>query len=339
MMLPKIRPSSKLGLCPVLFGKAASSSHVVVPVMILRRMTVDESSRRGLTTKALTKSMDLITTNKHMTLAPGTNSLQLAVDSQLAEERPLCILLCWLMSQHKHVLKYARFYLDQGFSCLTVRLSPWQLLWPLTGSHVVAKNLITFLTLNTNYQSKVVHGFSVGGYLWGEVLNTFSQNLPKYSPLLSSVKGQIWDSVVDMEGIPTGAPAAMFPNNAFLRKTVEKYIRYHMAKFQDAATRHYVQSSLCYHNTICTAPALFLGSLDDSVGSIEQIRKVADKWEAKGVEVYLKAWDSSPHVSHLHHHPEEYKLEMKGFLEKLHLVPYPEKFAHHLPHNVHPSGL
>ena len=41
----------------------------------------------------------------------------------------------------------------------------------------------------------------------------------------------------------------------------------------------------------------------------------------------MKAWESSPHVSHLHHHPEEYQQEMKAFLEKLGLVPYPEKFV------------
>jgi hypothetical protein len=35
------------------------------------------------------------------------------------------------------VMKYAKFYLDQGFSCLTVRLTPWQLLWPVTGSQVI----------------------------------------------------------------------------------------------------------------------------------------------------------------------------------------------------------
>jgi len=106
-----------------------------------------------------------------------------------------------------------------------------------------------------------------------------------------------------------------------------------MAKFQESATKHYTLSSSNYHNSILKAPALFLCSLDDTVGSIEGIRKVSDNWESKGIEVFLKAWDSSPHVSHLHHHPEEYKLEMKAFLERLQLAPYPEKFLHHaVPH-------
>lgn len=127
-----------------------------------------------------------------------------------------------------------------------------------------------------------------------------------------------------------------------------------MAAFKESATKHYLRSSNCYHDSIVDAPALFLCSLDDPVGAVSGIRKVADKWESKGMKVilvvlvlnymkitikvwiyliyffnskvYLKAWESSPHVSHLHHHPEEYNQEMKTFLEMLGLVSYPEKF-------------
>lgn len=89
--------------------------------MVVQSCTsMGQSQQRTLTTKTLSKGIDLVTTNKNVAIASG-NPLQLAVNTQLAEERPLCILLCWLMSQKKHVHKYARFYLDQGFSCLTVR--------------------------------------------------------------------------------------------------------------------------------------------------------------------------------------------------------------------------
>ncbi len=101
---------------------------------------MSQNQNRTLTTKTLSKGIELVTTNKNIVTVPG-HSFQLEVNSQLLEERPLCILLCWLMSQKKHVQKYARFYLDQGFSCLTVSLTPWQLLWPVTGSQVMIKRL------------------------------------------------------------------------------------------------------------------------------------------------------------------------------------------------------
>lgn len=103
--------------------------------MIFQGMApVGQTQNRSLTTKTLTKSIDLVSSsNKEIKVVSG-NSLQLAVPGGQYEERPLSILLCWLMSEKKHVLKYAQFYLDQGFDVLTVRLSPWQLLWPTTGS-------------------------------------------------------------------------------------------------------------------------------------------------------------------------------------------------------------
>jgi len=240
--------------------------------------------------------------------------------------RPLSVILSWLMSERKHILKYAQFYLDKGFDVLTVRITPGQLFWPTTGSQVVARDLLNIMSESTLYRPLMIHGFSVGGYLWGEVLNIMNQNPQKYQPLIEQISGQIWDSVVDIEGIPVGAPKAIFPTNTVLRKSLEMYIKGHMAAFHNTATKHYLQSSRCYHNSIVRAPSLFLCSLDDPVGAVSGIRKVADNWNAMGMKVYIKAWESSPHVSHLHHHPEEYKQEMRAFLEMLGLVPHPEKF-------------
>lgn len=81
------------------------------------------------------------------------------------------------------------------------------------------------MSVNTLYRPVMVHGFSVGGYLWGEVMNLMSKDLNKYQPVIDQIAGQIWDSVVDFEGIPVGMPKAMFPSNALARKSLEMYIR------------------------------------------------------------------------------------------------------------------
>lgn len=78
---------------------------------------------------------------------------------------------------------------------------------------------------NSLYKPLMLHGFSVGGYLWGEALNVMSQDLTKYGPIIDQISGQIWDSVVDFEGIPTGMPKAVFPKNKFMRNSLEAYIK------------------------------------------------------------------------------------------------------------------
>lgn len=92
---------------------------------------------RTLTKKSINKSLDLFTNSDKPITLSGNRSLQLNSN----EERPLTVILAWLMSQQKHIQKYAKYYLDNGFDVLTVRTTPWQLLWPVGGSQVCSIKL------------------------------------------------------------------------------------------------------------------------------------------------------------------------------------------------------
>lgn len=89
-------------------------------------------STRLLGTKSFNQSLELFTNSKTPITLSGNGPFQLNIN----EERPLTIILAWLMSQRKHIHKYAKYYLDNGFDVLTVKTTPWQLLWPVSGSHV-----------------------------------------------------------------------------------------------------------------------------------------------------------------------------------------------------------
>lgn len=53
-----------------------------------------------------------------------------------AEERPLLIILSWLLANRKHITKFMNLYTEQGFDVALISMTPWQLLWPMTGSRV-----------------------------------------------------------------------------------------------------------------------------------------------------------------------------------------------------------
>lgn len=55
---------------------------------------------------------------------------------QDVDEKPLVVILSWLQSKQKHLSKYAKVYMDQGFDVLVAQITPWQLLWPVKGSQV-----------------------------------------------------------------------------------------------------------------------------------------------------------------------------------------------------------
>lgn len=86
---------------------------------------------------------------------------------------------------------------------------------------MVAEDLIRFLAGNPAYKQVVVHGFSVGGYLWGEVC----LRMNKHPALPQQIIGQVWDSLVDVIGVGQGMATAMFPKNALLKGVVQSYIQ------------------------------------------------------------------------------------------------------------------
>lgn len=72
----------------------------------------------------------------------------------------------------------------------------------------------------------MLHGFSVGGYLWGEAMNMVQQDHDKYDNVINRMVGQVWDSAADLSEISIGVPAAVFPKSPALQKLLKGYMEY-----------------------------------------------------------------------------------------------------------------
>ncbi|CAK1588970.1 unnamed protein product [Parnassius mnemosyne] len=256
---------------------------------------------RGAHSQDITKNIQYITNDK-VKLTTDPNTLKL--DKQL--NRPICIMINWLLARQKHVMKYASLYLNQGFDVISVSCTPWQLIWPIKGSQLVAADLVKLMSANENGQPMVVHGFSVGGYIWGEVCAQIMKNRELYQPVVDRITAQVWDSAADITEITVGVPMAVFPKNNIMQKTLKAYMEYHLKTFHDVATTHYIRSSQLFHTNLCRAPALFLLSQSDPVGAESSNRAVYDSWCKMGIKCTWQCWDRSPHVQHFIKHREEY---------------------------------
>lgn len=281
-------------------GKVQQKVSIIVGTMMAR----------NLSTMQVTKNMMFISDKK---FEGNISNLQLVP----ADNKPLVIMLPWLLAEKKHVNKYAEIYTSKGFNVLSISLTPWQLLWPAKGTQLVANDVLKFITTNTTNAPLFLHGFSVGAYMWGEVLVKMAAELPKYQPVIDRVVGQIWDSAADITEIPVGMPIAVFPKNVVMQKALRKYILYHMKTFHKVATVHYLRSSQMFHTNIIRAPALFFLSKTDPIGAESSNQRVRENWESMGMQVYWKCWDKSPHVGHFARHAEEYKAEWMNFFDKV----------------------
>lgn len=299
------RTGMKKALLPVLFFQHSMSSQGQVP-----KAAAIAASPPSLH-KSLSKNLNLFSSSIEATAT--------------SEKRPLAVILNWMLAKRRHVMKYGDFYRDQGFDVLSVHLTPLQLLWPTTGAQLVADEVLKFLVDTPQYDSVLVHGFSVGGYLYGEMLAKMQDDPSKYDQLASKIIGQVFDSAVDFYNIPTGLAKAITNNRSF-QKWLQMYISYHMRLFHISSTQHYLRSSEVFHKNPIRCPSLFLFSRDDPVGSAEGNMSVINSWEKMGNKVFVKCWDSSPHVGHLHHHPTEYMEELAAYLQRIEMLKTP--FAH-----------
>lgn len=232
-------------------------------------------------------------------------------------DKPTVLVFSWLNAKQKHLAKYAKLYTEQGYDVVVAQLTPWQLLWPMKGSQLVAADIVKFLKNNEFKHGLIFHGFSVGGYLWGECLVHIARDLQNYQVVLDRVKAQIWDSAADITEIPEGVPRALFPRNPTLQNALRKYMIYHMKAFHEPATSHYIRSSQMFHTNLLRCPALFLVSKTDPVGTELANGRVRDSWESSGVKCTFKCWDRSPHVGHFLKHPQEYVEHVFSHLRQL----------------------
>lgn len=86
---------------------------------------------RFVSTHHVTKNLELISQDNKTLVENGVRT-----EANSSSNPPLLVMLCWLMSKRKHIMKFVNLYTEQGFDVMTVSVTPWQLMWPVKGTRV-----------------------------------------------------------------------------------------------------------------------------------------------------------------------------------------------------------
>jgi len=238
--------------------------------------------------------------------------------SENGEGQPLVLLFAWLMSKERHIKKYVQFYNNLGADVLTVQITPKDLLFPTKGTQIVAEEVLQLLQSYPVPSRCIVHGFSVGAYAFCEACVKMNEIDSQYKQLQDRFVGQIWDSPVDIQGIPTGMPSAISSNKLF-RKGGKIFLENYLEK--SSASKHYKAASSMFREPFLKIPALFLISKTDPVSTPDMIDNATKDWNKHNVQMTIKSWEKSPHVSHYHHHKKEYEDQILKYLQKIKFIP------------------
>ena len=186
-----------------------------------------------------------------------------------------------------------------------------QLLLPRQ-TQTMTEKILDLLAAEQTDRPLMVHGFSVGGYVFGEFLLQLVQNPEKYSSIPPRLQGFIFDSVVDMNGIPIGVSRAATQNSVY-QKLIHSFLDLYL---KTPSAKHYDLSSATFKDNIFNIPALLMYSHSDPVVEPDKIEDLVSSWRERGVTAYTKFWNDAPHVSLFMKHPEEYTKSVVDFIRQ-----------------------
>lgn len=77
-----------------------------------------------------------------------------------------------------------------------------------------------------------------------------------------------------------------------------------MKTFYKQATQYYIRASQFFLSNPINAPALFLVSNADLIGSVSSTLRVRDSWSSLGIDCYVRCFEESHHVGHFRLYPK-----------------------------------
>lgn len=230
-------------------------------------------------------------------------------------DRPLACVLGWVGVKERHLRKYTSLYTSRGIDVLALLSTPAHVAMPLARGRASAGRIAEALGSSGNEaRPLLVHGFSVGAYMYGNLLIELGLRGGAGAAVAHRIRGLAFDSAVDYNGVPFGLSRAIAGAEGTL---LQRSVHAGLDLFLSPALpfrQHLVASSVAMHGTRLgefssplRVPSTFLYGPDDSVTDCQQLEAFCREWRAAGVEpVEEVVLPGSPHVSHLSAHPEAY---------------------------------
>lgn len=244
-----------------------------------------------------------------------------------AGDTPIAFMLGWVGCRERAIRKYARLYTDRGIDVVAVLLKPEHVYRPVSCGLATAERLVDILSSSDTMERPVlIQGFSAGAYMYGNVLNACDARGDAGLAFTQRIKGFVFDSPVDIDGVPFGLSRAIFGNNSegtvrqrMVQLALETYLspslpmrKYYQAS-SDAMHGHDFAAGF---SSPLAVPSAFLYSDADSVTISEDIQTVSGKWKARGSDVEEVVFDGTKHVMHMQTYPAEYEAAVANVVRK-----------------------
>eukprot|EP01147_Barroeca_monosierra_P007514 gene7514-9808_t len=225
--------------------------------------------------------------------------------------RPIVLMIGWLLAKQHNMSKFAKWYVDRGVHTISILPRTSHCL-NMKQAEAMAESMLHLVTTAPfRGHPLLIHGFSVGGFLYGRFLMELI-NHPDRDAVAASTRGQILDSVVDVEGIPFGVSAALF-KNPFARRFTQNCLE-KLLSMNEKRMEIYLASSRIFKENPLRTPTHVMYSHVDPITDSDRIENVMDKWKESGIPTTCSVFDESSHVQHMKQYYDKYYADLEKFV-------------------------
>ena len=265
---------------------------------------------------------------KHGVFLPAGSDESTPVQMALpAGDRPVALLFGWVGCREKAMRKYMSLYTKRGIDAAAILLKPEHVYKPVSQGRGTTERMLDILTKeDTIDRPMIVQGFSAGAYMYGNLLVSADARGTDGLAFTKRIKGFVFDSPVDIDGVPFGLSRAIFGNESegtLRQRAVQMLLETYLSPSLPMR-KYYQAASDAMHGTAFAAgfssplavPSAFLFSEEDSVTVTADIQVVTSEWRAAGSDVEELMFEGTKHVMHLQSYPDEYEGAIARVVDK-----------------------
>mmetsp|Transcript_9660 Transcript_9660/g.9446 ORF Transcript_9660/g.9446 Transcript_9660/m.9446 type:complete len:309 (-) Transcript_9660:47-973(-) len=238
--------------------------------------------------------------------------------SNNSKRRTCAVVAGWMGAKENQMKKYLTFYHSRGIDTLSFAVGPNHVLFPATAMEQMERVLKAVQNSSEDSQrpidSLIFHHFSVGGFLFGQMLRLFETNPQIAHQIKPLIKAQIFDSPPDFQNIAKGVSHSVGLGPP-VSSIVELFLRGYLKVTENTAGVQHRAASKALHENKTPAPSLWFYSKSDPVARWEDCEIVMNKMRAKGTIVEQCVWDNTPHIQHARLDPDRYFNTLEIFLK------------------------
>eukprot|EP00128_Syssomonas_multiformis_P007022 Colp12_sorted_trinity150504_noHs@8292 len=240
-----------------------------------------------------------------------------APNHEQEKNRPLAVLIGWMLSSPKHIQKYCELYHAKGVDTLFCNPGPKHVLFPSVAKGLAKNALDTLCLPDFKERSLIFHGFSVGGYLYATVVETMATQAKEYGHVSARVKGQVLDSPVDYHEVAPGMAKVLSNGNPVGQKVLHGIFASYLKATYPLTGKKHVYISNFFGESPLDRPSLWLYSNEDHIAPAHACENMMERWRKKGLTVSGRKFVKSPHVMHYPTNPPVYQQHLHEFLDNV----------------------